>query len=55
MMRGNITTATLAGLAIVSVAASYLIKGTVPDILTILSTTIVGGYLGLTSPNTPTT
>lgn len=52
MSKANITTAVLAGLSFAAVTAAYLIKGTVPDVLTILSTTVVGGYLGITTPTT---
>ena len=50
MARANLTTAVVAGVAILAATATYLIKGTVPEVLTILATTTVGGYLGITVP-----
>lgn len=49
-MKPSVTTAVVAGIAILATAAAYIIKGTVPDVLTILSTTSVGGFLGISVP-----
>lgn len=47
---GSRTTAALAGLGIISATVCYLVKGSIPDPLILLDTTLVGGYLGLSLP-----
>jgi hypothetical protein len=54
-MRSNVTTAALAGLSLLAVTVSYLVKGAVPDVVSLIATTTVGGFLGVTIPHTPTT
>lgn len=44
------TTAVVAGLSIVSCLVAYVTKGSVPDVLTVLATTSVGGFLGVSIP-----
>ena len=52
-MRSHVTTAALAGLSLLAVTVSYLVKGAVPDVVSLIATTTVGGFLGVTIPNTP--
>jgi fucose permease len=40
--------------AIVGCVVSYLAKGSIPDVLTMVTTTATGGFLGMTIPNTKT-
>jgi hypothetical protein len=40
--------------AIVGCVVSYLVKGSIPDVLTMVTTTATGGYLGMTIPSTKT-
>jgi len=49
MTFGN-SSAVIAALGIVSCLVAYVSKGTIPDSLTLLATTTVGGYLGVTVP-----
>jgi hypothetical protein len=46
----NNSSAIIAALSIVSCLVAYVSKGTIPDSLTLLATTTVGGYLGVTVP-----
>lgn len=41
--------------AIVGCVVSYLVKGSIPDVLTMVTTTATGGFLGMTIPSTKTT
>ena len=50
MSRGTYAAAGLAALTIVSTVVAYITKGTVPDVLTMVTTTAVGGFLGVTIP-----
>ena len=38
--------------AIVGCVVSYLVKGSIPDVLTMVTTTATGGFLGMTIPTT---
>jgi len=44
------TSAALAALSIVSCLVAYVTKGAIPQELSLIATTSVGGYLGLTVP-----
>ena len=44
------STALLTGLSIVSCLVAFISKGTIPDTLTLITTTSLGGYLGVTIP-----
>ena len=49
MRLGN-SSAIIAGLSIISCLVAYVSKGTIPDTLTLIATTSLGGYLGVTVP-----
>jgi len=36
---------------IVGCVVSFIVKGSIPDVLTMVTTTATGGFLGLTMPN----
>ena len=37
--------------ALIGCVVSYLAKGSIPDVLSLVTTTATGGFLGLTIPN----
>jgi len=49
-MRNDRLTAALAGLSLVGAAACFLVKGSIPDALVMVNTTLIGGFLGLSLP-----
>ena len=48
------STALLTGLGIVSCLVAFISKGNIPDTLTLITTTSLGGYLGVTIPTSIT-
>jgi hypothetical protein len=51
-VKNTMTTAVVACLSITACLVAYVTKGAVPDVLTVLATTSVGGFLGVSIPNT---
>jgi hypothetical protein len=49
-VKPGLTAAAVAVVSITAAAVAYIVKGSVPDVLALIATTSVGGYLGLTIP-----
>jgi hypothetical protein len=45
-----ITAGMITALSIVSCLVAYVTKGSIPDVLTIITTTSAGGFLGISMP-----
>jgi len=50
MKSPSITAGTITALSIVACVIAYVTKGSIPDVLTMITTTSAGGFLGVTVP-----
>lgn len=50
MATPTVTAGTITVLSIVSCLIAYVTKGSIPDVLTMITTTSAGGFLGITVP-----